>query len=362
MKRLLSLGLALLALVLAPPITSAADDEVRVMTRNQYLGADLGPILGAPTPAAFIQAVLAALNQIAANDFPQRAEALAQEIADKRPHLVGLQEVFRFTLNKATGAPPFRDQLDDLMKALAARGASYYVAGQVQNLTIAIPIPGFGIVEAIDRDIVLARADVAASPVTLTGCRPSLDGCNFSAVVTIPSAVGPIRIDRGFVIVDAMVGLQPVRFANTHLEIPELPLQVQAAQARELIGILGSLPNPEGSPTVVVGDINSAPTDQTVFIGGAPIVPPYLQFAQAGLADVWLLRPGRPPGFTCCEQSDLSNPESIHFKRIDVIFTSGMPAQVEANLVGVDPEDKTTPLGLWPSDHAGVVARLRFIP
>jgi hypothetical protein len=38
---------------------------------------------------------------------------------------------------------------------------------------------------------------------------------------------------------------------------------------------------------------------------------------------------------------------------------SAAPAETHANLTGVDQEDRT-PSGLWPSDHAGVVARLRF--
>jgi len=56
-------------LVLAPPAVSA-QEPVSLMTGNLYLGADLAPILSAPTPAAFGQAVMAALTQIAANNFP----------------------------------------------------------------------------------------------------------------------------------------------------------------------------------------------------------------------------------------------------------------------------------------------------
>ena len=148
-----------------------------------------------------------------------------------------------------------------------------------------------------------------------------------------------------------------MRLANTHLEIPELPPQFQAAQASELIANLNALSDPVG-PTIVVGDINSAPTDRTITIGGSAVVPPYAQLA-AAFSDAWLLRPGLPWGFTCCQQSNLSNPESMLFKRVDVVFTSGVPARVKANVVGVDQDDKTLQ-GLWPSDHAGVVAELQF--
>ena len=354
MKQLFAPCLTLAALVLAPPV-ALAEEPVRVMTRNLYLGADLAPILSAPTPAAFGHAVVAALNEIAANNFPQRAAALAREIADRRPHLVGLQEVFRLTLNGSTGAPPYRDYLADLLDALSALDANYYVVGRVENLNVVIPLPGLGVVGATDHDVVLARADVPAWSVPLTGCRASLEGCNFQNVVGLNTAVGPIALERGLVVVDALLdGTRHVRLANTHLEIPELPRQFQAAQAAELIAHLDALPDPPG-PTLVVGDINSAPTDKNLDPG---VVTPYAQLA-AAFTDAWSLRPGTPPGFTCCEQGDLSNLESTHFKRIDVIFTNVVPTRAKANIVGVDQEERT-PEGLWPSDHAGVAAELWF--
>ena len=215
-----------------------------------------------------------------------------------------------------------------------------------------------GVVAATDHDVVLARADVPAWTVPLRGCQASLDGCNYDTVVMLNTAVGPITLERGFVVVDALVdGPRHVRLANTHLEIPELPRQFQAAQASQLVANLNALPDP-GGPMIVVGDINSAPTDQTITIGGSTVVPPYAQLA-AAFSDAWLLRPGRPSGFTCCQQSNLSNPESMLFKRVDVVFTSGVPARVKANVVGINQEDRT-PQGLWPSDHAGVVAELQF--
>jgi hypothetical protein len=45
--------------------------------------------------------------------------------------------------------------------------------------------------------------------------------------------------------------------------------------------------------------------------------------------------------------------------RKDVMFIREMPAGVKANLVGIDPGDRT-PSGLWPSDHAGLWVRFRF--
>ena len=336
----------------------ATAQEVRVMTRNQYVGTDMAPFMSASTPQEFSARLESGLAKIAAANFPERAQALAREIADKKPHLVGLQEAYRFTLNGQTGAPPFRDHLDDLLAALASSGSDYYVAAQVVNLHLMLPSAA-GIVEVIDRIAVLARSDVAASPVTVPGCRVSGDGCNYNVVAVFNSPLGVIAIERGFVIVDAVIGGRAIRFANTHLEIPELPLILQSAQAAQLVATLGALPNPAGMPVIITGDMNSAPTDEPIVFGEMTIVPPYRQFASAGYVDSWLLRPGTPAGFTCCESESLLNVESWRFKRIDLVWTSVRPPTIGANLVGADVEDRTAS-GLWPSDHAGVFVRLVY--
>ncbi len=120
-----------------------------------------------------------------------------------------------------------------------------------------------------------------------------------------------------------------------------------------------SLPNYQHLPVIVVGDINSAPTDKPVVVGGQKIVPPYRQLARAGYVDTWELKPGNAPGLTCCQANDLLNAESLLTKRVDIIWSSVAPRSVRASRVGASPDDRT-PSGLWPSDHAGVVARLRF--
>jgi hypothetical protein len=50
------------------------------MTRNVYLGADLGPAIEAKGIAAFTEATGEILRQVTANDFPVRAKGLAKEI------------------------------------------------------------------------------------------------------------------------------------------------------------------------------------------------------------------------------------------------------------------------------------------
>jgi hypothetical protein len=338
------------------------------MTRNLYLGAELGPVVAAQTPEAFFAAVQKALTQVAANNFPERATALAAEIVEKKPHLVGLQEVSNFTLNEGNGAPPFRDYLADLLSALSAQGADYRVAAVVRNFNVQLPFGG-SLLGVTDRDVVLARSDVATTvvPLALSGCRPSMDGCNYQVFASAATPLGTIAIERGFVAVDAVASGSPIRFVDTHLELPARELDpanplssaIQAAQAFELIATLAGFPAPAGSKIVVVGDINSTPQDQIFSVGPYTIVPPYKQL-EAIYTDAWTLRPGDPPGFTCCQAEDLLNLDSLLVDRRDVTFTSELPVgMVKVNVVGNDETDKT-PSGLWPSDHAGVVTRLEF--
>lgn len=387
--------IALVALLGLAPGIAGAGDRIDVMTQNQYLGANLTPIIAAPDPLAFNAAVLEALEQIAANDFPTRATLLAQLIAGRLPELVGLQEVFSFTCipiapppssggcNDPRIANAFNDHLGLTLSALVDLEEPYTAVATVENLDIPIPVDTDGnfapdiLVQVLDRDVILARQDVAgaATPVDYSPFCPgraSVDGCNYFVAAEANTAVGPIRQERGWVGVDVNVGDRDYRFVNTHLEVqnPDAtnPLSpfVQAAQSGELLQILGATTPPSRS-LLVVGDINSSSEDP-IIPGPLPlpapfdqgIVPPYTQLVGAGYTDVWTLR-GSRPGFTCCELDDLSNITSLHDERIDVIFSLDVPTKAKkSRVLGDNVPDKSGPHGLWPSDHGSVAAELEF--
>ncbi|MEC4748894.1 hypothetical protein [Methylomicrobium sp. Wu6] len=69
-----------------------ADDKINVMTLNQYLGADLAPIISTTNPVAFNQGLVAVLKQAAKSDFRSRARATA--IVKRSPDVLALQEVW----------------------------------------------------------------------------------------------------------------------------------------------------------------------------------------------------------------------------------------------------------------------------
>ena len=380
---------AAIALLACGAAFAGSKADIHVMTQNQYLGADLGPIIAAETPETFNAAMIQALIDVSNNNYPERVQALAESIMDKKPHLVALQEVFSFNCLDPQGTGQcalFSNAFNDhLALTIDALGGQYEIAAQVQNLTLAppaLPIVGIPvfldqsappiIVQVIDRDVILARNDVATTPVEFNCAKASLDGCNYQAVAPVTVGGIPINIERGFVGVDATIDGEDYRFINTHLEVKLLGDNPQSAflqpsQSTELwLAILDQGVFDPTKRLVVTGDFNSSPVD--TLPGGVPTA--YQQLTTGvlingtplpfGLADTWYLRPGNPPGFTCCELADLSNAPSIHDERIDIVFAYPTPAgKVKANVLDTEVEDKT-PSGLWPSDHASVSVELTY--
>jgi endonuclease/exonuclease/phosphatase family metal-dependent hydrolase len=419
MKYVFSTTLALALLTSAPAL---AQGKIDVMTQNQYLGADLTPIIEAGDEAEFNAAVVAALKEVAANDFPTRATLLAKLIANRLPDLVGLQEVFTFTCDDPPFDPPydflsdflpdtppdkgcddpdirnaFNDHLALTVAALVALDEPYEPVASVRNFdtrTVTLPPPPLpsqtpfpagipfvingwlAVANMVDHDVILAPKDIADSvdpvPYSSLGCaRPSADdgpGCNYSFVadVQLPGSQ-VLKIERGWVGVDARIDDKDYRFVDTHLEVqnpsddPASPA-VQAAQAQELIAVLAATTPPTRS-LIVVGDINSSSEDPIIDLGTFQIVPPYTQFVGSGYTDAWTVT-GDIPGFSCCEKSDLSNISSIHDERIDVIFSldqeDWLNKAKKKRVLGSKVPDKSAPHGLWPSDHGSVGAELQF--
>src|SRR5262249_19098814 len=99
--RRLTFSLLLAVIVTLPayakqPVPFEGNRTVTVMTRNLYIGFDRTPIgtaIAANNIPQLQLAVKNAVDTLHATNFPERAQALAAEIAAKQPDLVGLQEV-----------------------------------------------------------------------------------------------------------------------------------------------------------------------------------------------------------------------------------------------------------------------------
>lgn len=365
---------------------------IDVMTQNQYLGADLAPLLEAATsggafdPVAFNNALVEALKKIAATTPAERVRALAEEIERRKPDVVGLQEAFKFECQgMGCDDPAIRDAFTDhLQNTEEALREKYDIKGKVTNLKVDnIPFwlngdlnaPPTTFLSIADRDAILVRAGLHAQRVNFACSKPSDDGCNY---VTRPPdlVLGGLTIAlvRGFLAVDVTVKGWQYRVFNTHLEqrllapnLPETRL-LQVGQANELLSTaLATWNRWDGLPkkVLIVGDINSDPRDPKISLpDGQQILTPYQIFTSNGFTDVWMLRPHSKPGFTCCQAEDLTNGRSELYERIDMIFSLPQPSHVmDVKLLGNKKRDKTDPPphgGLWPSDHAALAATLKY--
>jgi endonuclease/exonuclease/phosphatase family metal-dependent hydrolase len=341
----------------AQSLSKAGRDGVIVMTRNVYVGANVDVVLAAPSPEQVPILVAQAFQQLLSTNFPERAKALAKEIAATRPHLVGLQEISLIRTQSpgdavVGGTTPAENVLYDflaiLLEALEKRGLRYRVAGKIQNTDVEVPMlvnaspPAFDDVRLTDFDIILARHDVKISNVTKK---------NYDTRFVVPALGAEIR--RGFVAANAKVGRKTYRFVNTHLEPAPTDdlLPIQLGQAQELVAALQN----ETLPVIVAGDLNTpAPTGAT-----------YQFLNSQGYVDVWTrnFNPFAGPGYTCCHDPDLRNTEVHLDQRLDLILVKDgeerLKEPVFALVIGDEPRDRT-PSGLRPSDHAGVVAGMRL--
>ncbi len=335
-KLLVAVLAALCSLSVAAPATAATDTDidVKVMTQNLYIGADLDRILQGESPAAVFQTALA-------SNFPARAAVFAEKVDELNPDLVGLQEVTRIVVFDSQGQVlQTIDYLDIVMGNLAARGETYAVSSFVVNADVTVPIdPVNGIfARVVDRDVIIHNTE------TTTVSNPVSD--NFAVNFTASLGGFPIEFTRGYTAVDAVVDGSRFRFVNTHLEVQNAPCVTpsglvicQEVQAAELVDRLYFEP----LPLIVVGDFNSEPGETT-----------YATFKDRGYADTWQ----GGDGFTCCQPELLNNATSELDQRIDHVFYrkrgTKLVAADTATIIG------KTADGLWYSDHAGVVAALEL--
>ncbi|HEX9303232.1 MAG TPA: endonuclease [Thermoanaerobaculia bacterium] len=372
-----SLALVFLAVALAVPLAAAPPEHagnrktVTVMTDNLYVGADLTPAVAAVAsgdPAAIVAAVSEVWAKVQFTDFNARAEGLAREIEAAEPDLLGLQEASLWRSQTPADFVPGNaehveyDFVAILLQALEARGLHYAVVAEETGFDA--EFPGFlseaaaaagelSDIRLTDHEVILARTDLRTSELELS------NPATGHFVTNIEFPISPTEnfvLQRGWASVDAKVRGKSFRFVTTHLESDsEL---VREAQAAEIL----AGPTNTTLAVVLVEDSNSN-------ANGDSTTPAYASFLGAGFVDAWLeANPGVTVS-TCCNAELLTNSvfpsPTDDFGRIDLVLyrAAGNFQTLDAGLFGTNPATDRVSNGLtliWPSDHAGVAAKLEI--
>ena len=382
-RRVAAVLTAVLALGLAAGPADAAPKPgqgtpITVMTRNIYLGGDITRPLtatagksGAAALVAFGNANHALRDVVDQTSFPARSKLLAREIADTEPDMIGLQEVALWrrgplqlgAIGVANATTVDYDFLATLLSDLAAVGEPYVAVSVQEESDVEGPSflgnPFLGTmsdpsdVRLTMRDVLLKRADDRVK-VLASGSG------QYAARLPFSVAGVTFQFIRGYNWADVRVGAKTLRVVNTHLESQFSFLAL--AQARELLGGAAHTP---GKPVVIVCDCNSDPLNHTTKPGDpTPHAAPYEFITGAGgFTDEWLQWAPAADGWTSGFSELVNDPDTSQIDhRIDLVLARGSDGQPlpadQGRIVGVDPANRTA-TGLWPSDHAGVVLRLR---
>ena len=316
------------------------------MTYNLYLGADLTPLFTAQSVPAFDTALDRVMAQMEATDFRIRAGLIAQEISAVRPDLIALQEAVLWQASSTgperRGSRTNRDYLQLLLNALRAMGHEYWPVALGRGPEVQGPTTGYATLGFANRNVILVRSDFCSDN---NDIGLSNNG-QFTAKVEVPSVVlGTIPITRGWVSIDVHIRGAALRIVSVHLE--DRRADVRLAQAAELVRRLAVV----RMPVIVVGDFNADADPERS--------PVYATLLEAGFVDTWRAT-GSLDGATCCQAPDLRNEHSTLSNRIDLILVRGKVSVTNVQVVGNDVNRRRT-AGLWPSDHAGVVATVQSV-
>jgi endonuclease/exonuclease/phosphatase family metal-dependent hydrolase len=385
-RRARLLGIALLlsgiaaGLLWSPVDARAADNvNVRVMTRNLYLGADLSPAISASSTNEFVVANGQIVRDVGTNNFPVRAKGLAQEILSKSPDLVGLQEVALWRKGPLNDSAPFTcngvpdedspfgcdftastvryDFLKDLLTQLNQDKQRYRVVISQKEFDFEAPTDYNGVAGDGDacpaqcdgeendrltmRDVILARTDRVTTTNVKAGHFEHLYAPKIAGTLTV-------HVLRGWTQADVTVrNSHKFRFVNTHLEAFGDPT-IRRDQARELVQPGG--PATGKAPAILIGDLNS---DDNTVQGGDRLA--YFVLLNHGFRSRSTENP-----LSCCLDSDIitvngGGSVSDFDHHVDHILTNAPQAVglVYSSVTGRQPVN-----GFWDSDHAGVFSNL----
>ena len=378
-----------ISLALFTPISAqAAEPTFTVMSRNIYLGADVGVALelipDMPAAAQFMW------DQVNKNDFSKRSVALAAEIQSYKPDVIGLQEATIWYCKKNVWSKKvevfnFTDQLLQALDGdyvLASKdGKTAFNPGYSIN-----PIPFLTMVKDPERFQKVFGQDKAACGFQIgdaLAIKKELAGQvvrvgnteyedSYSIVPTL------MTIYRGYTWADINIANIPVRFITTHLESiwDENKVPNAAKQATQLIKDVKET----NMPLVIIGDFNSDPRDPRPANAANPGLQPtaskecpagsskcnaYRLMKEAGFNDAGP-DASDPTTYTWGMNALLTGPDPDRLKaaqamgneygftdRLDYIFTKNGVDVTTSQIIGYKAP--------YATDHAGIFAEFSIL-
>ncbi len=323
---------------------------LKIMTYNMDVGTDYAGLLD-PDLDKFKQAASNMVEAFRASDPVGRTQAIARQIADKKPHLVSLQEVAAVSTGTSKDSLTVEFDFQQLLlEALSAEGLQYVPVAWSQTWDATIPtLTGYA--RNTWSVVILARADLDPADFSFSNSLGgtwtatfvphlyALDGHAEYCPVPLQSNKCRMPWRRGWAQTDVFYRDKRFRFIAAHLDSASYLLEIP--QGVELL----NGPANTSLPVIVAADLNcdcSNPAD--------PTYPTCVNFSKAGFVDAWAeVNPGENGYTKYLPQMS---------QRSDYVMARGRFAVQAATIVGDQPADKTAS-GLWPSDHAGVVVRLQ---
>lgn len=327
---------------------------IRVYQQNVYPGFDIDAVVDGVIqtqitgdPSYLLGALATGLATLDNTNWRERATRMVDEIEAQNPDVVSLNEMVTVSRqNLALVGLPIADGSVDFLavfrEELAARGLPYKLVDSLP-LTYApldlgalfgLAPPGTIYATYYDRDALFVRQNVGVANVVADTFAVALDEV--------------VRQTRGFIAADLTLRGKAWRFIATHPE-PSFPAAAgQPTHIQEILAAAGGT----ALPVVIAGDLNLLPTSAE-----------HAQLVGAGFIDLLQEQYGTgAAGYTCC-QSDpgLRNPSPTLVKRIDYVMVR--PAEgyklgpMDIQVFGDEPSERTS-TGMWPSDHAGLFAKL----
>jgi endonuclease/exonuclease/phosphatase family metal-dependent hydrolase len=379
--------IAVVSIVLIAPVSPATADvqPIKVMSRNLYLGADVGVALAKipnmPAAAQFMW------EQVQKTDFSKRKKILAAEIQAESPDVIGIQEatiwyckahfwsskteVFNFTkelLSELDG-----DYIIAEKDGVEANNPGFSI-GPIPLLTKVTDAKAFQpLFGQNDADCGFQIGDALLIKKSLKQYVNQVGNSEYEAVYKVVPTL--MEIYRGYTWADITMQGANVRFVTTHLESlwDENKIPKAADQARQLAKDLSSTK----SPIVVIGDFNSDPRDprpknipnpgeqptaSDKCPAGSTTCNAYKVMKNAGFIDSGP-DASDPNTFSWGMNALLTGPDSKRLKaaqdmgnkngftdRLDYIFVKNGMKVLSSRMIG-----QTPPYG---TDHAGVVTEL----